>query len=403
MVLALTSLLRHLSSAATTACTLNASAVVNTTAYPQRPSQSMEKDAWRQSWGALEATYARLEAGRWRCDRPRNMSRAPADKLNLLLLPHAKTDISKHRDGPLLKGVLPEPNTSQHNSVLKPVAEVRQQLAELQQLVRVCGLSVQQLTACTCPVMPLHEHNRHSQTSAVFLAGWLAVHPSFLTHTQVTGEGQANAAFIAALSDRLTRFAQQLTSIKQQQRQDYAGLLQQEQQLLEELALLELTLQDEDAQNCMQQPTSTSTTSAPHTNDWLLNTTTTSSSSGAAACTTHATEGSSASDCVRWSPDRPARGQHASGSSSNSPSKQPHVGSSTPAAVSSLPGGASGSKNNNSNSSGSLPPEVEAYDAFLSRHGPTGGWHPDDHKSFMDILKAHRYCVGHCTVLGSGL
>lgn len=24
----------------------------------------------------------------------------------------------------------------------------------------------------------------------------------------------------------------------------------------------------------------------------------------------------------------------------------------------------------------------------MTTHGPTGGWHPDDHKTFMEVLKA---------------
>ncbi|KAL4855686.1 Reticulocyte-binding protein 2 a [Chlorella vulgaris] len=47
----------------------------------------------------------------------------------------------------------------------------------------------------------------------------------------------------------------------------------------------------------------------------------------------------------------------------------------------------------------SLPGEVRALDTFLQRHGPTGGWHPDDHAEFERILRACRGNYAHCTQL----
>ncbi|KAL4432173.1 hypothetical protein ABPG77_005935 [Micractinium sp. CCAP 211/92] len=49
--------------------------------------------------------------------------------------------------------------------------------------------------------------------------------------------------------------------------------------------------------------------------------------------------------------------------------------------------------------SSSLPPEVMAYDTFLRRHGPTGGWHPEDHAEFERILRACRGSHAHAAHL----
>jgi len=199
---------------------------------------------------------------------------------------------------------------------------------------------------------------------------------------QVSGEGQATAAFIAALSDRITSFTQQLNSIKQQQRSDYGSLLQQEQQLLEELAVLELTLQDE--QQLQPGPAHAESWHGPaglHAGNATLST-----AQGRACCSSqhgmlhmqdNGTGADAAADCVCRSPDR---------GSSRSPTKEPLHGSSTTSLHTSAVAPAPMSGGSSSN----LPPEVQAYDAFITRHGATGGWHPDDHKTFMAVLKAHR-------------
>lgn len=205
-----------------------------------------------------------------------------------------------------------------------------------------------------------------------------------LPHEQVSGEGQTDAAFLAALSDRITTFTQQLNTIKQQQRSDYAVLLREEQQLLEELAVLELSLAEEHVQDTQsaqpawpgpadagcfhaspaQQQRRVSTAWEPSCSSSRLSTA--QDSFLQASSSRRASD--AAADCVCKSPDRPS-GQ--AGSNSSSPVKGPCAGA----------------------SSSSLPPEVQAYDAFLARHGATGGWHPDDHKTFMAILKAHRYAI----------
>lgn len=196
---------------------------------------------------------------------------------------------------------------------------------------------------------------------------------------------------IAALSDRTTTFAQQLNTIKQQQRSDYAVLLQEEQELLEELAVLELTLTDEQLQQEPQSaqaawfgPAGTDPVSAgPAQGQHRISTAWEATCSSSRLSTAQHSflqapssrrSSDAAADCVCRSPDRPSR-QAGATSSSSSPVKGPssgslHVGSNA--------------------SSSSLPPEVQTYDAFLARHGATGGWHPDDHKTFMAILKAHR-------------
>jgi hypothetical protein len=40
-----------------------------------------------------------------------------------------------------------------------------------------------------------------------------------------------------------------------------------------------------------------------------------------------------------------------------------------------------------------LLPEVIAYDEFVVQHGPTGGWHPDDHNTFVALLRRSRYIL----------
>ncbi|KAL4421428.1 hypothetical protein ABPG75_010719 [Micractinium tetrahymenae] len=50
-------------------------------------------------------------------------------------------------------------------------------------------------------------------------------------------------------------------------------------------------------------------------------------------------------------------------------------------------------------SGSSLPPEVVAHDTFLQRHGPKGGWHPDDHAEFERILRSCRGNYAHAAQL----
>ena len=44
-------------------------------------------------------------------------------------------------------------------------------------------------------------------------------------------------------------------------------------------------------------------------------------------------------------------------------------------------------------------PEVEAFEDFHEQHGPTGGWHPDDHSEFEHILKACKGDYSHATLM----
>ena len=48
---------------------------------------------------------------------------------------------------------------------------------------------------------------------------------------------------------------------------------------------------------------------------------------------------------------------------------------------------------------GGLLPEVEAFEDFHEWHGPTGGWHPDDHAEFGSILKACKGDYSHATLM----
>lgn len=219
-----------------------------------------------------------------------------------------------------------------------------------------------------------------------------------------SGAGQASTAFISALSDRISTFAQQLNAIKQQQRSDYALLLQDEQQLLEELAVLELTLtstpqeQQQHLQGYEQQQ------EGPHaapgvSRAWPCPAADTGSRLSQHACNTSTGTTScrrssdTAADCVCTSPDRPGRrtgGSPAKGSNTDDANSSSRVNTHTKGSSSSS-GGVHAVANSSSSSGGGLLPEVEAYDAFLERHGATGGWHPEDHAAFMAILKAHRW------------
>lgn len=44
-------------------------------------------------------------------------------------------------------------------------------------------------------------------------------------------------------------------------------------------------------------------------------------------------------------------------------------------------------------------PEVQAFEEFHEQHGPTGGWHPDDHSEFERILKACKGDYSHVTLI----
>lgn len=219
-----------------------------------------------------------------------------------------------------------------------------------------------------------------------------------------SGAGQASTAFISALSDRISTFAQQLNAIKQLQRSDYTLLLQEEQQLLEELAVLELTListpqEQQQLQECEQQVDGITRSAPGLGREWPCPAADTGSRLSQHECNTPSTGTNScrrssdtAADCICTSPDRPSR------HTSTSPAKGPNAdGANSSTRVDTHTKGSSSSSgvhaaaNSSRSSTGGLLPEVEAYDAFLARHGATGGWHPEDHATFMAILKAHRW------------
>jgi hypothetical protein len=175
---------------------------------------------------------------------------------------------------------------------------------------------------------------------------------------QVLGSNPTSAAVIAALAARVAAFAQSLNDIKAQQRAEYGSLLQEEQALAQELAPLQLLwLGDSERQHtcpARSQPVAGTAHAQPQQQPQPPPSVTTSTA-----------------DCMRRSsPDRAAKAA----------------------------GGANYSSGSSSSGTGSgLPPEVQAYDAHLARHGETGGWHPDDHATFLKVLKAHRcVCRGVC-------
>lgn len=190
---------------------------------------------------------------------------------------------------------------------------------------------------------------------------------------QVLADGQASASFITALSAQITAFAQQLNDIKARQRADYGSLLQQEQQLVDELAVLHLSTQQEAC--CQPDSISTGFNSSTYSAQKVpvLSFPAGQGGSGSAAQPSTLAGGepttfpvssrsSTGADCLCRSPDRPSRQVQSS----------------------------SGSRSSDGSSSSSLPPEVQVYDAYVARHGSTGGWHPDDHNTFIKILRAHK-------------
>jgi hypothetical protein len=46
-------------------------------------------------------------------------------------------------------------------------------------------------------------------------------------------------------------------------------------------------------------------------------------------------------------------------------------------------------------------PEVVEYDSFIAASGMTGGWHPDDHSQFLQILQTARGDVEACKLAAS--
>lgn len=212
--------------------------------------------------------------------------------------------------------------------------------------------------------------------------------------------------FIQDLAASIGSFTELLNSLKAQQRQQYASLLQQEQQLLDELGTLQL---------CVDSIEESSGQTAA--GSFL---------GGSASCSYNSgnydgclQDSFSSAACRQDSPSKLRRQRNAGGSVSKSstsinsmsrtrpstataaPSNAQHVPGSTnsrrssssnnSSRISLAPAAGSGRDSSSSGScSSTLLPEVVAYDEFVAQHGATGGWHPDDHNTFVALLRRSR-------------
>uniref|UniRef100_A0A383VQX3 Uncharacterized protein n=1 Tax=Tetradesmus obliquus TaxID=3088 RepID=A0A383VQX3_TETOB len=211
--------------------------------------------------------------------------------------------------------------------------------------------------------------------------------------------------FIQDLAASIGSFTELLNSLKAQQRQQYASLLQQEQQLLDELGTLQLCVESIDE--------SSSQTAA---GSYL---------GGSASCSYNSgnddgclQDSFSSAACREDSPSK-LRGQRSAGgsvskssTSINSMSRtRPSTATATVSNAQYVPGSTNSRRSSSNNSSrtslapaagsgrdssssgscsSTLLPEVVAYDEFVAQHGATGGWHPDDHKTFVALLRRSR-------------
>eukprot|EP00878_Enallax_costatus_P044475 GHUV01053116.1.p1 GENE.GHUV01053116.1~~GHUV01053116.1.p1 ORF type:complete len:497 (+),score=185.11 GHUV01053116.1:231-1721(+) len=164
-------------------------------------------------------------------------------------------------------------------------------------------------------------------------------------------EGQPTPSFIQALAAQISGFTQLLNTLKASHRQQYASLLQQEQQLLQELEAADIVEDYEPLQH-----------------------------------ESHSQDSQGQQNADGFSPSR--QGCFSSQQPRRS-SADGHAPATTPRRRSTASAGAAGSAAAHS-SAGNLLPEVAAYDNFLAKHGPTGGWHPDDHNTFMSVLRSNR-------------
>jgi hypothetical protein len=221
--------------------------------------------------------------------------------------------------------------------------------------------------------------------------------------------------FIQELAASISSFTELLNSLKAQQRQQYGSLLQQEQQLLEELGTLQLCVDSiEDSSSSSQAAVggflgSSASCSSSYNN--RSDETTLQDSFSAGACrqdspsklrkqrsaSISASKGNTAvTSMSRTRPSTASSAAAATRGPRGSSQQQPVTGaasSSSRVSLSSGPSAASSSSINSINSS-TLLPEVVAYDNFVAQHGATGGWHPDDHNTFVALLRRSRYTAG---------
>lgn len=171
-------------------------------------------------------------------------------------------------------------------------------------------------------------------------------------------DGQVTNSFIQTVATRISAFTDFLTSVKAHQRQQYAALLQQEQCLLQDLQAIPSAFEvDLPADlECDEAVCAQTGNVYSHQQSSQI-----------------AVAGQGQADAVQRSH------RH------DSPNKlrQRHSSSASSAAMA--------NHHSSEQCSSTLLPEVVAYDQYLTRHGDTGGWHPDDHNTFLSILRSNRY------------
>jgi hypothetical protein len=224
--------------------------------------------------------------------------------------------------------------------------------------------------------------------------------------------------FIQELAASICSFTELLNSLKAQQRQQYGSLLQQEQQLLEELGTLQLCV-DSIEDNSSSQPAvggllgssaSCSYNYSSGSDEACLQ-----DSFSAGACrqdspsklrtqriaSATASKGNTVSNSMsRTRPSTASGTAAAAGRPRSSSQQQPAPGAASSSSTRVSLGSAGGVGGNSSSScSSTLLPEVVAYDDFVAQHGATGGWHPDDHNTFVALLRRSRYsCQPHMSL-----
>lgn len=164
-------------------------------------------------------------------------------------------------------------------------------------------------------------------------------------------EGQPTPTFIQALAAQISGFVELLNTLKASHRQQYSSLLQQEQQLLQQLGSFNIT---DDYQPSQQEG--------------------------------YAQDGSEQQDVDAFSPSHAVDSTDKQRRRSSTDS---HARATNSRRQSAAFAGTASSVAEQS-SSGNLLPEVVSYDNLLAKNGPTGGWHPDDHNTFMSILRSNR-------------
>lgn len=206
------------------------------------------------------------------------------------------------------------------------------------------------------------QHCEHS-VLAIYCS-YASIHTSTVRLLQIA-EGQPTPSFIQSLAAHISGFTELLNTLKASQRQQYASLLQQEQQLLEELQTVQIADDFESSQHHWYSETDGYEEQPGSFHEQHM-------------------------DAVgpRHRHDSPNKHRLQRQDSTETHQHPAVGGAKTPRRSSTGSTSSSGPPAAHSNST--LLPEVVAYDNFLAKHGPTGGWHTDDHNTFMAVLRSNR-------------